>query len=49
MTICGDYAYMIGYTADAKSHAAETPLAFWVNISNGTMGLNQTLPTLLPV
>lgn len=37
MTICGDYAYMIGYTADAKSHAAETPLAFWVNISNGTM------------
>lgn len=37
MTICGDYAYMIGYTADAKSHVAETPLAFWVNISNGTM------------
>lgn len=37
VTICGDYAYMIGYTADAKSHVAETPLAFWVNISNGTM------------
>lgn len=37
MTICGDYVYMTGYTADAKSHVAETPLAFWVNISNGTM------------
>lgn len=37
LAISGDYAYMIGNTSDIASHVAETPLAFWVNISNGTM------------
>ncbi|WP_322932611.1 T9SS type A sorting domain-containing protein [Bacteroides sp. CG01] len=37
MALAGDYVYAIGYSSDIASHAAETPLAFWVNISNGTM------------
>lgn len=37
MTVCGDYAYMIGNTSDITSHVVETPLAFWVNTTNGTI------------
>lgn len=37
LTICGDYAYMIGNTSDITSHVVETPLAFWFNITNGTI------------
>lgn len=36
-TFVGDYIYMIGYTADIASHVAETPLAFWVKATDGTI------------
>lgn len=37
MAIIGDYAYLVGYLADLGTHAAETPLAFWINIADGTL------------
>ena len=37
VTVCGDFVYMTGYTAVIASHAVETPLAFWIDITNGTM------------
>lgn len=37
MAIIGDYAYLVGYLADLGTHAAETPLAFWINITDGTL------------
>ena len=37
MALAGDYVYAIGYSSDIASYVADNSLAFWVNISNGTM------------
>lgn len=37
LAVCGDYAYLVGNTSDITSHVVETPLAFWIDTTNGTM------------
>ena len=37
MTVSGNYIYAIGRTAKIAGHVAEKPLAFWINLSDGSL------------